>query len=1066
MSQGVFLFNNKYELMDTIPAKDLTENYLDAELNGLITGGFTTTDIRDYDIYDYFGIKEENNFWLFKIRSVVKDRDRIRVHGIHIMFDELQGKILRDVKPRNAEVNTVLLNMLNETGWQAGFVVTSSKFSGSFYFQSALSALYELCAKAKCEFEPVIKFSDGKIISKTINVYDQISDDYGKLFKYGDNLLKVVAETNTDTLATRFIGRGKGEQSFDENGNPTGGFGRKIRFDTIDYTNTKDGITVNSPKGQDYIDIDKYKDLYSYPDGRPREIVIDFDDIEDRKELADATFEYALENCRPKVQLKASGLQYEKVELGETVTIIGQMDIRYKTRVFKIKKDFLREKVVSFEFGDKLVKTMADRIKQGQMAEKEREITEQNYMKAMIAMVESSFYNEDGYQYDLKTDNEYDLPAGFYSFNKPIDENPTKVIYFGAGKLMIANSKKGDGSWDFSVAIDGDAVNANVIRAGILRGGRVKWDLQNGTFLIGKSKDDYNFYWDGTTLHLRNVDIDLSNNYQIQDINNNINSVNQKISGVDSKLDNSISGLDAGISNLKSSVDTTIKRIDSDISNVDSKVDSNKQELVGDINSLSSSVDESIKDLGVRFDTVDEKITILSQDFKLGNGEMSSTINARIDGLANVVKGNQEDFESYKLNNVKVIGDIRSEIKQTESSIETSIASQIQTVNDRMDSKDTAIRNYVKTNYSTTLQTEEKIKSTVASEVKAVNADLINSNANLKEYVETNFSTKEQTDTAITSKVASEVRVINTNLSNNYDTKTEVDAKIKSADNSLKSYISSNYSTTSQTDSKIASKVASEIKTVNDRIDSKDSSLRTYVSNNYSTKTQTSNLIESKVSSVTSDVSGLKSRMSTAESKISQTSSEISTKVSKNGVISSINQSSESIKINASKIDLQGDVTLTGRFKTFNGSKRALDMHNSSIDMYDQNNSNALMGSIAASSTLTVQGNYAYSRPVLRLSHDSSGLAIINQGINGDTERDYYMIFDKNEHIAYHNNHPIVMYQNTMVRGTLTVGDTYDSNRQNNSNVGTIKIGKWELKAYFDTFSLYYRDELVYRWTR
>lgn len=619
MSQGVFLFNNKYELMDTIPAKDLTENYLDAELNGLITGGFTTTDIRDYDIYDYFGIKEENNFWLLKIRSVVKDRDRIRVHGIHIMFDELQGKILRDVKPRNAEVNTVLLNMLNETGWQAGFVVTSSKFSGSFYFQSALSALYELCAKAKCEFEPVIKFSDGKIISKTINVYDQISDDYGKLFKYGDNLLKVVAETNTDTLATRFIGRGKGEQSFDENGNPTGGFGRKIRFDTIDYTNTKDGITVNSPKGQDYIDIDKYKDLYSYPDGRPREIVIDFDDIEDRKELADATFEYALENCRPKVQLKASGLQYEKVELGETVTIIGQMDIRYKTRVFKIKKDFLSEKVVSFEFGDKLVKTMADRLKQGQVAEKEREITEQNYIKAMISMVESSFFNEDGYQYDLKADNEYNLPAGFYSFNKPIDQNPSKVIYLGAGKLMIANSKKGDGSWDFSVAIDGDAVNANVIRAGILKGGRVEWDLQNGTFLIGKSTSDYNFFWDGQVLRMRNVDIDLKNVKDYKDLQD---SVDSRISQLDNDVTSRLDSYSQEFQIAEGKFNSSISSVRTELANYDTK-----DEVNAKINAADNSIKTYVTNNFSSISQTDKKIetSVASISSRLGSAESKIT---------------------------------------------------------------------------------------------------------------------------------------------------------------------------------------------------------------------------------------------------------------------------------------------------------------------------------------------------------------------------------------------------------------------------------------------------------
>ena len=210
-------------------------------------------------------------------------------------------------------------------------------------------------------------------------------------------------------------------------------------------------------------------------------------------------------------------------------------------------------------------------------------------------------------------------------------------------------------------------------------------------------------------------------------------------------------------------------------------------------------------------------------------------------------------------------------------------------------------------NYDTKTQVDTKIK---------------NADSSVRTYISKNYSSITQTDEKIQSQVGSVKTEINNNLSENYDTKSQVDAKIKNADTSVRTYISNNYSTTTQTDSKIASKVASEIKVVNDRIDSKDSSLRTYVSNNYSTKTQTSNLIESKIATVNSDVSGLKSRMSSAESSIKQTSSEISTKVSKNGVISAINQSSESIKIQARKIDLTGDVSLKGDFVSESGGTK------------------------------------------------------------------------------------------------------------------------------------------------
>lgn len=504
---------------------------------------------------------------------------------------------------------------------------------------------------------------------------------------------------------------------------------------------------------------------------------------------------------------------------------------------------------------------------------------------------------------------------GLLILNAPREGNPTQAINLKGGMIAIANHKNADGSFAYETFGDGNGFTANLIRAGVLRGGKVFFNLEDGTFLIGESRTNYSMYWDGTTLHLRDLDIDLSNNYQIQEINNELTNVDEKIQGARTSFDK-------GIQDLKKNVDKSIKRIDDDISSVDTKIDENTQGLEESLSGVSSKVDDSVKAFGIKFEAVDKKIDVVSQDFKLGQGKLESTINSKISGLADIVEGNQDDFNSYKLSNAKIIGDIRSEIKQTESSIETSIASQIKTVNNRIDSKDSAIRDYVKSNYSTINQTDEKIKSTVASEVKTINNDLLK----------------------------------------NYDTKAEVDAKIKGADTSLKSYISTNYSTISQTDSKIASKVATEIKTVNNKIDSKDSALRTYVSNNYSTKTQTSNLIESKVSSVTSDVTSLRSRVSTAESKISQTSSQISSKISSSDARSIFKQEARSFTFSASQVNFNSNVDVNGTFKTtgstyWNGSYKSVKtiMKDGSIKFYD--GSGFMNGVIFGASGLSIGSN-------------------------------------------------------------------------------------------------------------
>lgn len=77
--------------------------------------------------------------------------------------------------------------------------------------------------------------------------------------------------------------------------------------------------------------------------------------------------------------------------------------------------------------------------------------------------------------------------------------------------------------------------------------------------------------------------------------------------------------------------------------------------------------------------------------------------------------------------------------------------------------------------------------------------------------------------------------------------------------------------------------------------------------------TQNAGQIALKVSQTTYDldVGNLKTRMTSAESSITQHADQIALKVEKNGVISSINQTAESIKINASKVQIDGDLTVT-----------------------------------------------------------------------------------------------------------------------------------------------------------
>lgn len=452
----IYLFDNGLNTIYSINPKEITELTQDDELKGLITANATVVYKKDYEDASYFGYKSKNKFNIFKIRKVTKEDGAISFDGIHLFFDDLVGRVVRDIRNQNTTPALVVEKIIAGTGWHVAANNATNTASENYYYVSALEAFNRAVETWNFEYSFDISFKDGKIYDKKIYIYDKLSKDYGKWYEYGDKLISVVAETSTDDLCTAYIGRGKGLPKKDEEEQETVGFERKLDFKDIKYK--------DKPIGQDYIEIKKATELFGYPDGTPKIGVVEFSDIEDAAELAKATYEYALENARPKVELRATALEDQSVELGETVTIKRKdMDIAYKTRVFKIHKDILADKVTSFEFGDKVTVSQGQRLKAQAYEQRKRQKEVNAYIDNIRDEITASYFNDGAYNYDLKIGNEYGLPAGYYSFDKPIDKEPTKVVYMGAGKMLIANSKKPDGSWDWRTALTADGVVADEV---------------------------------------------------------------------------------------------------------------------------------------------------------------------------------------------------------------------------------------------------------------------------------------------------------------------------------------------------------------------------------------------------------------------------------------------------------------------------------------------------------------------------------------------------------------------------------------------------------------------------
>lgn len=110
-----------------------------------------------------------------------------------------------------------------------------------------------------------------------------------------------------------------------------------------------------------------------------------------------------------------------------------------------------------------------------------------------------------------------------------------------------------------------------------------------------------------------------------------------------------------------------------------------------------------------------------------------------------------------------------------------------------------------------------------------------------------------------------------------------------------------------------AKNLLGESKTYTDR---ELSNYKTYVSNNYASLYQTDKMINATVGEIKVAADDAKRVANNVSAQLQITKNSINQKVSRNEIISEINQSPEQVKIKASRIDLQGDVTVKGSFET------------------------------------------------------------------------------------------------------------------------------------------------------
>ena len=359
----IYLFNQIEELIDVIDEASLADFTHTIELNQFDRASFELPiDYKPNIIKEaqFFGFQSRDNaFCLFRISGKSRDLG-LTIQGIDRAESDLHSFVIEDKRPRGT-ADLVLSGILEGTGYQLGNVDGLTRTGKmSFYYVSVRQALVKIIESYACEFKVRYTFVENKIIGRYIDLSQRFGHATGHQFEYGSNILNVTHEESSDEVVTALIGLGKGEQSTDENGEATGGYGRRIQFKEVDWSVAR-GDLVDKPAGQNYVTNESAKNIYGlHQNGviKHRFAVYTNEDIEDPVELLKATYKELQRLSVPIVTFKANLLDLANaiendIWIGDSVGIVrDQIEISFEARIHKLTIDKLDNNRSVAELGD------------------------------------------------------------------------------------------------------------------------------------------------------------------------------------------------------------------------------------------------------------------------------------------------------------------------------------------------------------------------------------------------------------------------------------------------------------------------------------------------------------------------------------------------------------------------------------------------------------------------------------------------------------------------------------------------------------------------------------------
>lgn len=265
---------------------------------------------RDLVIGNYVAFKEDDEYKLFQIvQTEESHEDTVYITAYCESAGlELINKVFRGLSMPSTSLRRFMETVLNDTGWNVGFIPMSAQESLDLELEDAsvYSLLQSTLPKYGVELAFRCEINQGRISSKYVDLYTQRGRVTGKRFTFGRDIEGIKRTVDSTELFTALIGKGNNGVNF-----------RDIQVDGIE-----------KPIGQDFVFDQESYDRYNN-NGYHIMGVYKFD-TNSPEELLRETYKQLQKVKEPKIKYDVSvvllaellGESWDKVRIGDTVGIV------------------------------------------------------------------------------------------------------------------------------------------------------------------------------------------------------------------------------------------------------------------------------------------------------------------------------------------------------------------------------------------------------------------------------------------------------------------------------------------------------------------------------------------------------------------------------------------------------------------------------------------------------------------------------------------------------------------------------------------------------------------------